>query len=104
MAIEPVRRASRGLPISRYIGLRFIRLGSVTTHPDIAPSPGEQNRKALEMTLRFSVADMTVHRIVELDCRFMPALEMLPGLTPEVLAESREWLRPSSLDHDDVFK
>jgi hypothetical protein len=42
------------------------------------------------MTLKFQVADMTIHRIVELESRFMPALEMLPGLTADVLAENRD--------------
>jgi glyoxylase-like metal-dependent hydrolase (beta-lactamase superfamily II) len=56
------------------------------------------------MTLHFSVADMTVHRIVEMESRFMAAFEMLPGLTEPVLAEHRSWLRPRSLDFDDVFK
>lgn len=56
------------------------------------------------MTLTLQVADMTIHRIVELEARFLPALEMLPALTPDVLAENRAWLQPHSLDTDDVFK
>ena len=30
----------------------------------------------------------------------MPALEMLPGLTPELLAENRAWMEPAALDKD----
>ncbi|CAB3867988.1 MBL fold metallo-hydrolase [Achromobacter piechaudii] len=56
------------------------------------------------MSLTFSVADLTVHRIVELDAPFLPAREMLPGLTPEMLDENRHWLQPHSLDENDVFK
>ena len=56
------------------------------------------------MALKLQVADMTIHKIVELESRFMPALEMLPALTPELLAENRAWLQPYSLDRDDVFK
>jgi glyoxylase-like metal-dependent hydrolase (beta-lactamase superfamily II) len=56
------------------------------------------------MPLSFKVADMTIHQIVELESRFMPALEMLPGLTSGVLEEHREWLQPGSLDRDDFFR
>ena len=41
------------------------------------------------MSLKFSVGDLTIHRIIEQETTFVPALEMLPGLTPEVLAENR---------------
>ena len=41
------------------------------------------------MALKFSVGDLTIHRIIEQETTFLPALEMLPGLTPEVLAENR---------------
>jgi len=56
------------------------------------------------MSVTFSVGDMTVHRIVELDAPFLPAFAMLPALTPEGLDENRSWLRPHSLDADDVFR
>ncbi|MET0164141.1 MAG: MBL fold metallo-hydrolase [Vicinamibacterales bacterium] len=56
------------------------------------------------MSLKFSVGDMTVHRIVELDAPFLPALEMLPALTSELLDENRTWLQPDSLDRNDVFR
>jgi glyoxylase-like metal-dependent hydrolase (beta-lactamase superfamily II) len=46
------------------------------------------------------VGDITVHRIVEMEYAFMPALEMLPGLTPELLAENRAWMEPAALDKD----
>jgi glyoxylase-like metal-dependent hydrolase (beta-lactamase superfamily II) len=53
------------------------------------------------MSMIFKVGGMTVHRIVEMECGFTPALEFLPGLTPERLAENRGWLAPSALDADD---
>ena len=56
------------------------------------------------MSVTFSVGDMTIDRIVELDAPFLPALAMLPALTPERLDENRSWLRPHSLDADDVFR
>ena len=49
------------------------------------------------------VGDLTIERIVEQDGRFMPALDVLPGLTPELLAENRGWLAPVALDADDFF-
>jgi glyoxylase-like metal-dependent hydrolase (beta-lactamase superfamily II) len=52
------------------------------------------------MTKSFSVADMTIHRIVEQEVPFMAALDMLPDLTPELLAENRSWLEPQALDRD----
>ena len=41
------------------------------------------------MSPKLAVGDFTIHRIVEQETTFLPALEMLPGLTPEVLAENR---------------
>lgn len=55
------------------------------------------------MSLNFSVSDLTVHRLVELDAPFLPAREMLPGLTSEVLDENRYWLQPDSLGVNDIF-
>ncbi len=56
------------------------------------------------MPLTLTVGDMTIHRIIEAEGRFLPALEMLAGLTPELLAENRSWLQPHALDPDDVFR
>ena len=41
------------------------------------------------MSLKFSVGDLTIHRIIEQETTFLPAQEMLPDLTPELLAENR---------------
>ena len=54
------------------------------------------------MTLR--IGDITVDRIIELEGSFMPALEVLPGLTPELLAENRPWLQPDALDQQDNLR
>ena len=37
------------------------------------------------MSLKFTVGDLTIHRLIEQETTFLPALEMLPGLTPELL-------------------
>ncbi len=53
------------------------------------------------MSVTFKVGDLVVHRIIEMECGFSPAVEFLPNLTPEILAESRPWLAPTGLDADD---
>jgi glyoxylase-like metal-dependent hydrolase (beta-lactamase superfamily II) len=56
------------------------------------------------MSLKFTVGDLTIHRIIEQETTFLPALEMLPGLTPEVLAENRAWMQKAgALDDNDVL-
>jgi glyoxylase-like metal-dependent hydrolase (beta-lactamase superfamily II) len=53
-------------------------------------------------TTTFKIGDTIVHRIIEMECGFTPALEFLPGLTPERLNESRSWLAsPKALDEND---
>jgi glyoxylase-like metal-dependent hydrolase (beta-lactamase superfamily II) len=53
-------------------------------------------------TTTFKLGDMIVHRIIEMECGFTPALEFLPKLTPEMLDESRSWMkRPLALDDQD---
>ena len=53
------------------------------------------------MNMTFKAGDMTIHRIIEMECGFTPALEFLPGLTPEVLEENRPWLQPAAMDAND---
>jgi glyoxylase-like metal-dependent hydrolase (beta-lactamase superfamily II) len=56
------------------------------------------------MGLKFSVGDLTIHRIIEQEATFLPAREMLPGLTPELLAENRAWMREArALDESDTL-
>ena len=35
------------------------------------------------MSLKFSVGDLTIHRLIEQEASFFPALEMMPDLKPE---------------------
>lgn len=50
----------------------------------------------------FSTGDFSIHRIVEIETTLLPALEVLPGLKPGILAENRTWLRQArALDDDD---
>jgi glyoxylase-like metal-dependent hydrolase (beta-lactamase superfamily II) len=56
------------------------------------------------MSLKLTVGDLTIHRIIEQETTFLPALEMLPGLTPDLLAENRPWMREAgAIDADDVL-
>ncbi len=56
------------------------------------------------MSLSFSVGDLTIRRVIEQETSFLPALDMFPGLTPDVLAENRAWLRQAkALDDADVL-
>ena len=56
------------------------------------------------MNLKFSVGDLTLHRIIEQETTFMPAVEMLPDLTPELLAENKDWLQKArAIDDNGVF-
>ncbi|MGY3448314.1 MBL fold metallo-hydrolase [Bradyrhizobium sp. USDA 4353] len=54
--------------------------------------------------LKFSVADTTIHRIIEQETTFLPARDMFPDLTPEMLAAEREALRAANaLDAQDTL-
>ncbi len=50
---------------------------------------------------RFTLGDLTIHRIVESEEGNRHALDFFPNLTPELLAESRSWLHPRALDDQD---
>jgi glyoxylase-like metal-dependent hydrolase (beta-lactamase superfamily II) len=50
------------------------------------------------MTTTMRTGDVTVQRIVEQETAFLPALEVLPGLTAERLEENRHWMEPAALD------
>src|SRR5258708_23248022 len=63
-----------------------------------------RDRQEVAMSLTLSVGDLTIHRIIEQETTFLPALEMLPGLTPELLEENRPWMRKAAaLDAQDVL-
>ena len=56
------------------------------------------------MQAGFNVGDLTIHRIIEQETAFLPALELLPKLTGELLAENRAWLRAlKALDDEDAL-
>ena len=45
------------------------------------------------MKRQFSVGDLTIHRIIEQETTFLQAQDMLPDLTPDILAENRAWMK-----------
>jgi glyoxylase-like metal-dependent hydrolase (beta-lactamase superfamily II) len=56
------------------------------------------------MSHTFGVGDLTIHRVIEQETTFLPALDMLPGLTPDVLAENRAWMRAAkAIDESDTL-
>ena len=56
------------------------------------------------MSLKFSAGDLTIHRLVEQEGAFFPALELFPELTPERLAENRAWMKQAgALDDNDTL-
>jgi glyoxylase-like metal-dependent hydrolase (beta-lactamase superfamily II) len=56
------------------------------------------------MSLKFTVGDFTIHRIVEQEAPYLPARELFPDLTPERLAENRDWMKAAgALDGSDAL-
>jgi glyoxylase-like metal-dependent hydrolase (beta-lactamase superfamily II) len=56
------------------------------------------------MSLKFTVDDLIIHRLVEQETTFLPALDLLSGLTPDILAENRPWMQKAgAIDADDVL-
>jgi glyoxylase-like metal-dependent hydrolase (beta-lactamase superfamily II) len=55
------------------------------------------------MSTTFQVGALTIHRLIEMEPSTgnRHAMEFLPNLTPAVLAENRDWLRPDALDEED---
>ena len=56
------------------------------------------------MSLKLTAGDLTIHRIIEQETTFLPALDLLPGLTPDRLAENRPWMKKAgAIDDNDVL-
>src|ERR1700722_20224248 len=47
-----------------------------------------------DMSLKFTASDLTIHRLIEEETTFLPP-RGLAGLTLDLLAENRQWLRDS---------
>ncbi|HVV42876.1 MAG TPA: MBL fold metallo-hydrolase [Nitrobacter sp.] len=56
------------------------------------------------MSLTLTAGDFTIHRVIEQETTFLPALDMLPGLTPDVLDENRTWMKQAgAIDPQDTL-
>jgi glyoxylase-like metal-dependent hydrolase (beta-lactamase superfamily II) len=56
------------------------------------------------MSLKFNVGDLTIHRVIEQETTFLPALDLFPKLTPELLAENKPWLKQAgAIDDSDTL-
>src|SRR6266436_2043905 len=56
------------------------------------------------MSLKFTAGDLTIHRIIEQETTFLPALDLFPALTPGLLAEHRPWMQKAgAIDANDVM-
>jgi hypothetical protein len=47
------------------------------------------------MSLKFTAGDLTIHGLIEEETTFLPVHDLFAGLTPDLLAENRRWLRDS---------
>jgi hypothetical protein len=57
-----------------------------------------------DMSLKFTAGDLTIHRLIELETTFLPVHGLFAGLTPDLLAENRQWLRDSgAIDDTDTL-
>ena len=48
-----------------------------------------------------SIGEIAIRRVVELEGPFLPALDVFPTLSAELLDENRHWLAPKAIDGDD---
>ena len=56
------------------------------------------------MNSTISIEGLTIHRIVEQQLGFHDAIDFLPDLTADVLAENRGWLEPWAIDGAASFR
>src|SRR5882757_8665306 len=72
---------------------RSMRSATSSFHPSATNNNAPTQPRKKAMSLKFTAGDLTIQRIIEQETTFLPALEMLPGLTPDVLAENRTLMR-----------
>jgi Metallo-beta-lactamase superfamily len=57
-----------------------------------------------DLSLKFIAGDLTIHRLIEGETTFLPVHDLSAGLTPDLLAENRQWLRDSgAIDATDTL-
>src|ERR1700757_2214013 len=56
------------------------------------------------MSREFNVGDLSIHRIIEQETTFLPALDLFPQLTPDLLAQNKDRLRKiGAIDDSDTL-
>src|SRR5450755_1186922 len=56
------------------------------------------------MSPTLTAGDLTIHRLIEQETTFLPAQDLFPGLTADVLAENRAWMKQAkAIDDNDVL-
>ena len=56
------------------------------------------------MSLKFTAGDLIIHRIIEQETTFLPALDLFPQLSPDLLAQNRDWMRKAgTIDETDTL-
>ena len=55
------------------------------------------------MSAALNIGDLTISRIIEREGPFLPALDVFPTLTADMLDENRHWLAPKALDRDGML-
>ena len=56
------------------------------------------------MSLKLTVDDFTIHRVIEQETTFLQVQDALPTLTPELLAENRAWMQKiGAIDANDTL-
>jgi hypothetical protein len=56
------------------------------------------------MSLEFSLGDLTIRRIIEQETTFLPAPDLFPTLTPDLLAQNKDWMRKAgAIDENDTL-
>jgi glyoxylase-like metal-dependent hydrolase (beta-lactamase superfamily II) len=56
------------------------------------------------MSLTLTAGDLTIHRLIEQETTFLPAQDLFPGLTADVLAENRSWMKQAkAIDDNDTL-
>jgi glyoxylase-like metal-dependent hydrolase (beta-lactamase superfamily II) len=50
------------------------------------------------MSTEIRIGDIAIHRVVEQEGSFFPAMEFFPSLTPQLLEENLSWLQPQFVD------
>src|ERR1700751_2566302 len=69
--------------------------GTFGRYTEIPVDQMRPEQRESDKSLDFTVGDLTIHRLIEVETTFLPAHDMFAGLTPDLLADNRQWLGDS---------